>query len=106
MRLRNDETRNDVLKLILKQALRVSSDSYGSDTMSAHYMATGYTRTLDPCKFPAIVPDYIATAHDVLTAKRKFMRILRSKTFEYLVQFFIKTIMRNVDVGLLQKRVI
>jgi len=83
--------------ILIQQALRISNDLYGNDTMSATELAKGYTRPIGNGNAPKIVPDDIQAAHDQLMAKRKLNVILRSKatsdigvTPGDLVQIYIK----------------
>ena len=83
--------------LFVQQALRISNNLYGNEVMSAHELAKGYTYPIVIGTSPVPVPDEIVSAQDQLTAKRKLMRIMRSKAVKDepvapvdLVEIFIK----------------
>ncbi len=83
--------------LLVQQALRISNDLYGNDVISSHELAKDYTRPIDFGCPPKIIPEEIRKAHDVLKAKRKLTKIMRSKSIRDpqlttgdLVEVFIK----------------
>lgn len=76
----NSQTSSKVSpQTLVQQALRISNDLYGSDTMSANELAKGYTRPLICSQLPVSVPQEIVTAHQNLVARRKLCLILKSK---------------------------
>jgi len=66
--------------VLVQRTFRVSNDLYGSDTMSAHELAKGYTRPIGITAHPTYLPSELREAHDKLIAKRKLTLILRSKS--------------------------
>jgi len=68
------------IPILIQQAIRISNDLYGNDTMSSTELAKGYSRPIRTGDKPVLVPEEIRTAHEVLIAKRKLNLILRSKS--------------------------
>lgn len=82
LRLQHENSDNNVPvdgEMLVLQALRISNDLYGSDTMSSNELAKGYTRPILNGKLPIVVPDEIREAHNKLLAKRKLALIMKSK---------------------------
>lgn len=84
-------------QVIAMQAVSISNDLYGSDTVSSYEMTKGFTKQLKSNTQPIPVPDGIITAQETLKAKRKLILILRSHKFDVpsisvgdLVEVFVK----------------
>lgn len=65
-------------ELLAVQAIRISSDLYGSDIASAHELAKGYTRPFAG-KSPIQIPADVRETYCELRVKCKLNNILRSK---------------------------
>ena len=83
--------------VLVQMALRISNDLYGNDITSANELPKGYTRPIQPGKFPKEIPSEIRSAREKLMAKRKLTLIMRSKATSDaevqtgdLVQVYIK----------------
>lgn len=64
---------------LVYQAVRISNQLYGSDTLSAFEMDKGYTVPVTAGTAPNLVPDELISAQQALAAKRKMILILRLK---------------------------
>lgn len=91
----NDSDESDTL--LAHQAVRMSNDLYGSDTLSAFELANGFTKPVVSGTVPNAVTDELIAAQDTLAAKRKLTLILRSKAVSTpsisvgdLVQIYVK----------------
>ena len=78
-RLKEDKPDADPATLAY-QAVIVSNDLYGTDTVSAFELYHGFTKPIDPAGHKRPLPSSLIEAHDNLRAKRKLNLILRSKS--------------------------
>lgn len=77
IRLSNDDIIIDE-KVRIALTFDISNQLYGSDVMSAYEMARGFTKPI--AEHPTKLPDELYQTQNVLNAKRKLTRILRSKS--------------------------
>ena len=100
IRLKSSAKKNKLIlsdELLAMQAVSISNDLYGSDTLSSFEMTKGFTKPLSSNNQPIPVPEDVIAAHETLKAKRKLNLILRSHKFETphisvgdQVQIFVK----------------
>lgn len=74
LRLRHDDPHADA-GLLIVQAVRISNDLYGNDTVSSFELAKGFTRPVFNCPAVSSVPDNVVEAHVNINEKRKLNRI-------------------------------
>ncbi len=82
IRLKANADEDADLKLLAMQAVTISNDLYGSDTVSSFEMAKGFTKPISEFNEPIPIPEELISAHEELKAKRKLNLILRSHNFK------------------------